>query len=100
MKKFSVICILFFCLIFSVFSQNVNGQSFWSEYVSRNWTAAEGLPGNTITDIIQDDKGYIYIGTYDGLVRFDGVNFYVMNKASIPEFNCGYPWNFSKVPEI
>ncbi len=87
MKKFSVICILFFCLIFSVFSQNVNGQSFWSEYVSRNWTAAEGLPGNTITDIIQDDKGYIYIGTYDGLVRFDGVNFYVMNKASIPEFN-------------
>ena len=87
MKKFSVICILFFCLIFSVFSQNKNSQSFWSEYVSRNWTAAEGLPGNTITDIIQDNKGYIYIGTYDGLVRFDGVNFYVMNKATIPEFN-------------
>ena len=87
MKRYSLICILFFCLIFSGFSQNVNGQSFWSEYVSRNWTAAEGLPGNTINDIIQDNKGYIYIGTYDGLVRFDGVNFYVMNKATIPEFN-------------
>lgn len=29
----------------------------------------------TITAIMQDQKGYIYIGTYDGLVRFDGVEF-------------------------
>ena len=55
------------------------------------WTATDGLPGNTITDIIQDEKGYIYIGTYDGLVRFDGVDFFVINKTTCPEFNVVSP---------
>ena len=50
-------------------------QRFLNDYVKTNWTTADGLPGMTITDVIQDKKGYIYIGTYDGLVRFDGVEF-------------------------
>ena len=87
MKKKSVICIFLFCFSFLIFPQTIGNQSFLSEYVSRVWTATDGLPGNTITDIIQDEKGYIYIGTYDGLVRFDGVEFFVINKTTCPEFN-------------
>lgn len=70
----------FFCAgMFSVFSQtaakgNVD-QGFLNDFVSRKWTTADGLPGMTITALVQDQKGYIYIGTYDGLVRFDGVEF-------------------------
>lgn len=87
MKKISVFCILLLCFSFVIFSQPIGNQSFFSEYVSRVWSATDGLPGNTITDIIQDKKGYIYIGTYDGLVRFDGVDFFVINKTTVPEFN-------------
>ena len=50
-------------------------QAFLNDFVCRNWTTADGLPGMTITAIMQDQKGYIYIGTYDGLARFDGVEF-------------------------
>jgi two-component system, sensor histidine kinase ChiS len=35
----------------------------------------QGLPQSTVNTIFQDKKGFIWIGTYDGLSRFDGYNF-------------------------
>ena len=52
-----------------------NDENFINDFVKKTWTTSDGLPGVTITDLIQDNKGYIWIGTYDGLVRFDGVEF-------------------------
>ena len=49
-------------------------------YVSRIWTSTDGLPGNSISDILQSDDGYIYLGTYESLVRFDGYEFESINK--------------------
>lgn len=71
---------LFFLCVCLMNVAAVDADSFMAEYVSRCWTVEDGLPGNSITDIIQDDKGYLYIGTYGGLVRFDGVDFSVYNK--------------------
>lgn len=84
MKKF-VLSVLIFLSFFYFNAQELNNSSFsrdafLSEYVSRTWTASNGLPGNTITDIIQDSTGYMYLGTYDGLVRFDGVEFVTYNR--------------------
>ena len=73
---------LFFLSLFSAYSAD----DLLSEYVSRGWTTDEGLSGNTVTDIIQDKIGYIYIGTYEGLVRFDGVDFSVYNKSRNPKY--------------
>jgi len=44
-----------------------------------------GLPGNTVYAVVQTQDGYLWIGTQDGLVRFDGVNFAIYNRESIPE---------------
>ena len=33
---------------------------------------SNGLYNNTITDIAEDQLGFIWIGTEDGLVRYDG----------------------------
>ena len=48
-------------------------------FVLESWTIADGLPVNSITRIIQSKSGYIWLGTFDGLVRFDGVRFTVFN---------------------
>lgn len=35
----------------------------------------EGLPSQTIYDLFQDKKGYLYLGTEKGLIRYNGVEF-------------------------
>ena len=89
------VCSLIFSLIFfssAVWAQTAKSfadinDNFLSDYVSRTWTAYDGLPGNTITDIIQDRSGYIYFGTYAGLVRFDGVEFVTLNRSYDPKYD-------------
>lgn len=58
-----------------------------NNYVTRIWTAADGLPGNSITDILQASDGFMYFGTYEGLVKFDGYEFSVINKYNDENIN-------------
>lgn len=51
-------------------------------WVHEAWTTKDGLPVNSINAIIQDNTGYIWAATFDGLVRFDGVRFTVFNSAN------------------
>ena len=84
-KRFICIVISTFFVFSIAFTQNFSqknnsGDSFFKDFVSRNWNAESGLPANTITDIMQDNDGYMYFGTYSGLLRFDGVEFISMNR--------------------
>jgi len=82
---------VFLVFLFSIYylnSQSQDSAVIWADYVNQVWTAAEGLPGNTVTDLLQKSDGYIYIGTYDGLVRFDGVKFTILSKNTVSDFRC------------
>jgi len=46
-------------------------------------TANEGLPDNNIMTIAQDHLGFLWFGTWNGLVRYDGNEF----KTNLPKFN-------------
>ncbi len=50
-------------------------------FIHDHWTVEDGLPVNSINKIIQTSDGYIWLGTFDGLVRFDGVQFKVYKSA-------------------
>ena len=39
------------------------------------YTVADGLAGDQVTTIVQDSRGFLWIGTRTGLSRFDGVRF-------------------------
>lgn len=41
----------------------------------RNITTHDGLPSNLVYDMIQDIDGYLWLGTANGLCRFDGYAF-------------------------
>jgi len=45
------------------------------EYSSRLWQVDEGLPDNLVQALAQTRDGYLWVGTRDGLARFDGVAF-------------------------
>ncbi|PWF49347.1 ligand-binding sensor domain-containing diguanylate cyclase [Massilia glaciei] len=44
-------------------------------YVQNAWSIQEGLPQISVQAIVQDQQGYIWVGTQAGLARFDGVRF-------------------------
>ncbi len=50
----------------------------------RRWQTEEGLPQNSVTCLLQAREGYIWFGTYAGLVRFDGVRFTVFDSEGHP----------------
>ena len=57
-----------------------------NEFGHQVWTTENGLPQNTVQAIVQTQDGYLWIGTQEGLVRFDGLNFTVFDKGNTPAF--------------
>ncbi|QQS51247.1 MAG: hypothetical protein IPM71_00550 [Bacteroidota bacterium] len=60
------------------------------ELLVKNYKISEGLSHNTVHCIAQDDKGFLWVGTEDGLNRFDGYSFIpykknIQNPYSIPD---------------
>lgn len=45
------------------------------DMVFRNWTTRDGLPQNRIRAITGTRDGFVWLGTDDGAVRFDGTSF-------------------------
>ncbi|MCB9360692.1 MAG: histidine kinase [Flavobacteriales bacterium] len=92
--SFFLISVLFF-FTQSLFSQST---AFLSEksitptlpYSVQIWNTENGLPQNSINSITQTKDGYLWLATFDGLVRFDGVNFTIFNSANTSLFNSNY----------
>ena len=55
-----------------------------------NWQTEHGLPVNSVMALAQTADGWLWFGTEEGLVRFDGEQFQLFNKANTPEL----PVNF------
>ncbi len=72
------------CFIFLTdFSSNA-AEPDLPKFFSRSWRTDNGLPDNAVTAMVQTRDGYLWLGTYGGLVRFDGVRFTVFNSADTP----------------
>jgi ligand-binding sensor domain-containing protein len=59
--------------------------SQFKQYKISYWTTDDGLPGNTLISLTQDKDGYLWIGSYEGLVRFDGSEFDFFTKNNTPQ---------------
>ncbi|MGC4104019.1 sensor histidine kinase [Ferruginibacter sp.] len=68
--------LVFFISLFIFLLQDtaVQAQHFKEDDFVR-YSAKDGLSGNNIFDIKQDDHGYLWLATERGLSRFDGSNF-------------------------
>lgn len=50
----------------------------------QGWSVDAGLPQVSVTAMVQDSQGFIWLGTQGGLARFDGNKFTVFNTANTP----------------
>lgn len=46
------------------------------------WLTDHGLPSNKVNDVLQTRDGFVWIATYDGLARFDGEKFVLLNESN------------------
>ncbi|MEW6367034.1 MAG: two-component regulator propeller domain-containing protein [Acidobacteriota bacterium] len=53
-----------------------------TQYALDVWQTADGLPQNSVQTLIQSRDGYLWIGTEEGLARFDGARFTVFDRAN------------------
>ena len=63
--------------------ENVSAVSL-RQYLRQTWQTAEGLPQNSVRAIVQTPEGYLWFGTAEGLVRFDGNRFTIYDRTSLP----------------
>lgn len=57
-----------------------------TQLVQRSWQNSDGLPQNTVSAIEQSIDGYLWFGTDEGLVRFNGTQLVVFDAASSDAF--------------
>ncbi|WP_455639202.1 two-component regulator propeller domain-containing protein [Parabacteroides sp.] len=80
-----ILSILFLTCFFRVSADESN-------YLFRHYQVENGLSDNMVTCCVQDKSGYIWIGTRDGLNRFDGYTFKVFRNDSDDTESLGNNW--------
>jgi signal transduction histidine kinase/ligand-binding sensor domain-containing protein len=54
----------------------------YTNNVVTQWSMSEGLPQSSVNDVLQSQDGYLWLATFGGLVRFDGVSFTTFNRSN------------------
>ena len=59
-------------------------RSVSNDYLIKTWDTEDNLSGGTVTAIAQTPDGYLWVGTYEGLTRFDGVHAVTYDSLNTP----------------
>ena len=55
-----------------------------ADYLIDVWDTENDLPNSSVTALAQTRDGYLWVGTYNGLARFDGVKFVTYDPVNTP----------------
>ncbi len=61
-----------------------------TQYTIDSWNENSGLPQSSVLTLLQTGDGYLWVGTEEGLARFDGVSFTVFNGDNTPALSSNY----------
>ncbi|ROI00246.1 sensor histidine kinase [Chryseobacterium daecheongense] len=70
---------MFFLIVFQIQAQ----------YISSWFTMDNGLPQNSIKDIVKDRYGFIWLSTDNGIARYDGTGFLTYSNLAVNNFHFG-----------
>lgn len=70
-----------------------------TQYPLQSWGRDRGLPSSSVLSVAQAADGYLWLGTYGGLVRFDGLRFVLFDRTTVPELRHGSAWRLLPGPD-
>lgn len=86
---------VFLILTFSIFGKNLNAQ----EYEFSSLMVEDGLSQSVVNCFMQDSYGYLWIGTQNGLNRYDGYSFKKFYHSPTDTTSISDNWIFSVVED-
>jgi len=63
-------------------AQSLGANRVFGRYQQALWQERDGLPQNTVLDLTKTRDGYLWLATYEGAARFDGVRFTLFNASN------------------
>ena len=69
------------------------------DWVVRRWTTQDGIPQNSANAILEARDGYLWLGTFGGVARFDGIDFEIFDIDAAPALNDGRILSFAEGPD-
>ena len=76
-----------FSLVFYTSSHSQEREKYI--YHIEHFTLNDGLPDNRVSEILEDDQGFLWVGTYQGLARFDGYDFEIYRPSAADSQSIG-----------
>ncbi|MFC4727861.1 diguanylate cyclase [Coralloluteibacterium thermophilus] len=78
----SFLCLLVLALVPGLATAAAPAAPPLRDYVVDRWTSREGLPHNSVRALAQTPDGYLWFATWEGLVRYDGLDFTVFDRST------------------
>jgi ligand-binding sensor domain-containing protein len=63
-------------------AQTTSRSDVFGRYQKVTWQERDGLPQNTVLAVATTRDGYLWVGTYEGAARFDGVRFTLFSRST------------------
>lgn len=80
-----IVCVSPPLLAQTIVDYGLDPQKAISQYQCETWQKDRGLPQNSVFSITQSSDGYLWLATYEGLARFDGLTFDNFNTSNVSD---------------
>lgn len=81
---------IFLCLLLCGNSQALSPEKKLSQFAVASWQTDAGLPELAIQALLETSDGYLWVGTQEGLARFDGQHFTVFDHVNTPQLHSDF----------
>lgn len=78
------------CIILPHQGLGLDPNKTFTQYVHTNWGIEEHLPQSNVWAVTQTADGYIWLGTEEGLARFDGIRFTVYTNRNVAQMTSNW----------